>query len=268
MARFPLGFVLGLLAASALVPSAHAVPVPFSGVLRLQVRALSFEVAGSGIAEVDSISHPSRISIPQGAFAAQGIVVPVPTSIQASAFPVVALQVTIENEAGAFLASAGGLGGAMPLLGVAKVCLFATCSAAVANVSVPLAVVGVGGDSTVQGPVNVTVEGAPWTTNATVTGFRTVSSPFTVMGSRRAPASKPNSTAAPSGQIQLVTPIFVSTNLAGEPTVATFAALTLHFVPEPGTLFLLAIGVAGLALSAIHRSRESRRHYPPSCASN
>jgi len=52
-----------------------------------------------------------------------------------------------------------------------------------------------------------------------------------------------------------VTPVFVSTNLGSEPTVATFALLRLHFVPEPGTLTLLGSGVAVLCLRAIRRTR-------------
>ena len=234
---------------------ARAVPVPFMGTFLLQVRALRFEVSGSGIAEVDSMSQPTRIAIPAGVFVVQGSVVPVPTSIQASAFPVRSLEVTIENQAGVFSLRANGFGGSMPLRGSAKVCLFAACSSAVANVSVPLSLVGAGGDATVQGPVNVTVGGAPWTTNDTVTGARTANSTFTTMGFRRGPASTSSWTAAPSGVIQLVTPVFVSTNLGSEPTVATFALLRLHFVPEPGTLTLLGSGVAALCLRAIRRTR-------------
>src|SRR6185295_19290658 len=126
---------------------------------------------------------------------------------------------------GSFAPHAGGFGGQLPLLGIAKLCLFASCPAAIANVSVPLSNAGVGGERTAMGAVNVTVGGAPWTTNDTVTGFRTRSDPFTVMGFRRGPAGGPSSTAQASGVLQLVTPVFVSTNLAAEPTVATFASL-------------------------------------------
>jgi hypothetical protein len=243
---------LSVLALLALVAApAHAVLVPFEGLLHLQVRALAFDVAGSGFAEVDSLANPAQISVAADAFAADGIVVPVPASIQASAFPIVALQVTMRNGAGAFAPNANGMGGAMPLFGIAKLCLFATCSAAVANVSVPLSVVGTGGTLEVTGPVNVTVVGAPWTTNATVTGYRTVSSPFTVVGFRRGPLGGAGSTPAPSGALQLVTPLFVSTNLGAEPTVAAFASLALHFVPEPTTALLLGAGVAALALRGV-----------------
>jgi hypothetical protein len=45
--------------------------------------------------------------------------------------------------------------------------------------------------------------------------------------------------------VVLVTPIKIITNIAG--TLAAFGTLTLTYVPEPGTLLLLGMGVAGLA---------------------
>ena len=56
-----------------------------------------------------------------------------------------------------------------------------------------------------------------------------------------------SNTGNPSGTIQLVTPIFISTNIAGASAVVpAFAILNLHFVPEPDTLMLLGSGIAGL----------------------
>ena len=54
-----------------------------------------------------------------------------------------------------------------------------------------------------------------------------------------------------SGTLVLVAPVKVITNVAG--TLAAFGVLTLTYVPEPGTLLLLGMGVAGLA--AIGRRR-------------
>jgi hypothetical protein len=82
----------------------------------------------------------------------------------------------------------------MPILGVAKVCVFGTCSAALANLSVPLSVVGVGGVATVR----------------------------------------------------LVTPIFISTSMASAAVIPAFGFLTLHSVPEPGTILLVGAGIVGL----------------------
>ena len=49
--------------------------------------------------------------------------------------------------------------------------------------------------------------------------------------------------------LQLVTVSKVYTSLTGAfPEFPMTGILTLHFVPEPGTLLLLGFGVAGLAL--------------------
>lgn len=63
------------------------------------------------------------------------------------------------------------------------------------------------------------------------------------MGIRHGPASGTSSTAAPSGELQLVTPIVISTSIGASSTIPGFAVMTLHFVPEPGTLILLGAGV-------------------------
>jgi hypothetical protein len=71
-------------------------------------------------------------------------------------------------------------------------------------------------------------------------------------GVRHGPASATSSTAAASGQIQLVTPILISTN-SPNPTIPAFGVLTLHFVPEPGTFVLLGLGVAALVRAGAQR---------------
>ena len=62
------------------------------------------------------------------------------------------------------------------------------------------------------------------------------------------------------GVVQLISPMQVSTNLAGAGTsnekIALFGFLTIHFVPEPGMLLLLGSGVAGLALLGRNRMRK------------
>jgi hypothetical protein len=133
----------------------------------------------------------------------------------------------------------------MAVKGAAKVCLFGTCSDSVANLVVPLSVVGVGGFAVVRGAVNLTVIGAPWTT-----GTARVGNEITMGGVR--PLSN---TGAPSGEIQLVTPIFISTNIGSSSVVPAFGLLSLHYVPEPGTLILLGSGIAGLVGFARNRAR-------------
>ena len=163
-----------------------------------------------------------------------GIVVPV---TDPAAFPIAGVQVTAANGVGALAGSGGaGFGGSMPVLGAAKVCLFGACQSAVANLTVPLSNVGQGGTALVTGAVNLTVKGAPWTTGTVSAAGETI------MGGVN-PASN---TGAPSGTITLVTPIFISTNIGASSVLPAFGILTLHFVPEPGTLLLLGSGIVGL----------------------
>ena len=77
-----------------------------------------------------------------------------------AAAPVMGFILTAHNAAGTIM----GGGGPIPLAGVAKVCLFALCIAPpLANLTIPLGVVGTGGAATVATLVNVTAIGAPWT---------------------------------------------------------------------------------------------------------
>ena len=69
---------------------------------------------------------------------------------------------------------------------------------------------------------------------------------LTQMGFQHGPASLTSSTAAASGQMRLVTPIFISTNNSDLRVFPAFGILDLHFIPEPNTLLLLGGGIAGL----------------------
>jgi hypothetical protein len=62
-----------------------------------------------------------------------------------------------------------------------------------------------------------------------------------------------------SGHIKLISPTTLSTNIGASATLPMFAIMELQFeqvVPEPGTLLLLASGVAGLAM--VGRKRMSK----------
>jgi hypothetical protein len=60
------------------------------------------------------------------------------------------------------------------------------------------------------------------------------------------------------GRLTLVSPTKVSTNLLGSPQVFVLVGtLTLEFVPEPGTLLLLGVGIAALAARG-HAARPLR----------
>lgn len=217
----------------------HAAPLAFQASISIVIASSGVGFSGAGIAEVDGYGHLGSLSIPAGAFDAVGTRVTITTP---AAFPMQGIQVTAANGAG-FFANPGG--GAMPLLGAARVCLFGTCDAAIANLSVPLEVVGQGGTATVAGAVNLTVVGAPWTLGTVSVGSTTA------MGFARGPDGRTSSTARASGVIQLVTPIFIATSIpADNAVIPAFGILTLHFVPEPTTLVLVSGGLAGIAGAA------------------
>jgi hypothetical protein len=136
----------------------------------------------------------------------------------------------------------------MPIQGTTKVCLYGACGASnnISNLTVPLTVVGAGGQVTVMGAVNLTVIGAPWTTGTAAIGE------LTQMGG----VDPLSNTGAPSGNLTLVTPIFISTNIGASAVLPAFAFLNLHFVPEPGTLVLVGSGIAGLVAFGRNRARK------------
>jgi len=224
-----------------------AAVLPFTGSLSLSLATLPpVTMPGSGVATVSGPgSHLATLALPASPFAATGFVLSI---TDPAAFPIMGVQLTAHNAAGTIM----GGGGAIPLVGVAKVCLFGTCPAPPpANLSVPLGVLGAGGAVFVTGMLglNVTAVGAPWTIGTAAVGT------LTQMGFVHGPASLTSSTAAPSGVVQLVTPVYVATNIGSISFFPVFGAMTLHFVPEPGTMLLLAAGFSTLALAGRGRMR-------------
>ena len=240
------------LLALGLAGQAQAIQLGFVGNLAIQVATLApVELPGAGEVVVNGSTgvdrHIQSLAIGASAFAISGFVLPV---TDPSAAPIKGLQVTAANAAATFerLPLPGGtLGGVMAIVGANKVCLFGPCSAAVANIAVPLSVAGVGGSAFVTGAVNLTVVGAPWTTGTVSIGT------ITQMGG----AAPSSNTGAVSGTVSLVTPVFVSTNIGASAVVPVFAFLNMHFVPEPGTLVLLGSGIAGLVSYGRTRSRKA-----------
>ena len=243
--------LLGVLAAGfiamGVAGQAHAVALPFVGGLAVQIATLApVVIPGAGTAVVNGSGpggHLTGLAIPASPFATAGFVLPV---TDPAAFPIAGVQVTAHNASGAFGGvGGGGFGGTMPINGAAKVCLFGACGAAVSNLSVPLSNVGAGGVAYVTGAVNLTVVGAPWTTGTAAVGT------ITAMGG----VSPLSNTGAPSGNITLVSPVFISTNIGASAVIPGFGILSLHFVPEPGTLMLLGSGIAGLVAFGRSRAR-------------
>ena len=160
----------------------------------------------------------------------------------------------------------------MLIKGFTRLCLFQPCGQLGSiNFDVPLSAnggsmgVGIGGVMTRGGigSIRISIEAAPWTLGSgtavnqtgkgnfktvTVTGFIHEAGSGTGGGS---------STAVNSGVVQLITPMQVNTvGVNGNVTLQSlFTMLTIHFIPEPGVLLLLAAGLVGMGLLGRDRMR-------------
>jgi CAAX prenyl protease-like protein len=105
--------------------------------------------------------------------------------------------------------------------------------------------------------VRHTLLGAPWTPRTALLAIPTPSGGEVTAfasGFAHGPLSFTGSTARPGGAVQLVTPLVVHGSEGVSPP-SGFARLTLHFVPEPRALFVLAPSIALLAAGARRRRR-------------
>jgi hypothetical protein len=255
--------------------ASNAALVPFVGQFFLGVGTLpGITVQASGMANINGSAgglHISSLNLVGGSFKAQ-VSVPVPNAAPISGIVLAGGTITqmthlavpksvnltfniptgsVSNAAANFAGMSGGSGGGtMPINGVALVCLFDVCSGAPsANLVVPLTPVGQGGTVFAVGAVSITAIGAPW-----VAGTAAVAT-VTAMGFAHGAESGASTTNGASGVLSLVVPVFVSTSLPTFPVVPVFTRLTLHFIPEPGTLLLLGSGIAGLAVLGSRRLR-------------
>ena len=235
-----LGLVLGVVA------QAQATVLAVSGgSLTIQIWTLSpisVPWGGTGSANVT----PTGITgLSPGIFSVSNLTVPV---TDPAAFPITGVYVpSAANGTGNFAFDGlGNGGGLMSVTGSANICLFSPCSTPPpANVVVPFTTggvngVGLGGSPIpAPGAVNVTVIGNGWTTGTVSIG------PVSATGS-----------AFDGHSVTLVTPIVISTNIGADAPINAFGRMTLTFAPEPGTLLLLASGVAGLAVLGRKRMRQ------------
>jgi hypothetical protein len=172
-----------------------------------------------------------------------------------SAAPIRGIMATAQNDAAAFAGTPGvAWGGQMPLIGVNKVCLFATCTAAIANLIVPVSVVGEGGAALVTAAVNLTVLGAPWTSMTAQIGTVTKMGGITQMTAMGVSGTTVVDT------VSLVTPVFVSTSIAPSaivPVMGLFQFTITSPAPEPTTIAALGASIIALVTVGVSRRRKS-----------
>ena len=262
---------LVLLFASMLIAGqAGAKTLDWHGTLQLELwQGNAVVFGGSGVATVNDSSGSSHLSTLRlaGGITGSGIIPitdPETTGTIKSVF-VDSARLGTGTISGISGAPPIGPQAAIPIPGYARVCIFqASCA-----VNLPLDLtenngntgVGVGGVITLggNGSIRISIQGAPWTlgtfsliTQTAGGNFKTLTRTGFVHGAASATNS---STATPSGVIQLISPQQVQTSgVPGNSSrVALFSTLTLHFIPEPGLLLLIASGGVGLGL--LGRSR-------------
>ena len=278
-----------------LATTAGAAVVEWSGTMIVNVGTLpQFTHLGTGVATVNGsaggIGHINTITIPSGLTFTGGHNVPEAIPLTDPDNPtLMSLRGTgmrigrIADGTGGTVGSAvwNGISGGAPLgtkntgqpPGNMKMCiLFPGCGA---YLPIPFGTkgtnrVGVGGMFTINtftqfGGFRLSIQAAPWTIglasikNVTTTtpGGGTTTYTKTLQGFAHGPASSTSNTAAISGMLQVVTPIFIETNLGVPDTFqAVWVELRLHFIPEPGLLLLLGSGVAGLLMLGRSRMRK------------
>jgi len=264
------GVALAALLAFGVAGSSGAATLPYSGTLTFQLSALpGLTAVGGGTLQVNGTatgSHLSSLVIGAGNLGPVSASLPVTSNATINSVIFTAMA----NASGAFSPGAGpggGFGGPVGLSGTAKICLaFTICQ--YSAVAVPLTPAagsgfGVGGTQTIPGGVSITMQHNAWTVGSPTITLHTPNSTVQVPnlpgGFAHGPATVTglSSVAQSSGVVQLVTVFKTYTSLAGAfPELPLIGILNIHFIPEPGTLLLLASGVVGLAVfGRRHRSR-------------
>ena len=240
--------------------TAQAAPAPFTASLTVSVGSFDpITFTGDGIGDtvgggtasipggaviagfVSRLENPIAGLIPGFAICAQGFgtteVFPIPAL--AGSAGAVADCAPLAN---GFLDPVAFDGGTQGLGGL-NATAYLTSNSNTPLVTIPLGIVGTGG------VVNFVVLGTPssLTANPWTTGFVTVTgqlltdpAPITFSAT-----GSDNRDASGFGTLTLVTEALA--NLAGLGTTPAMAVLEINFIPEPGTILLVGMGVAGLA---------------------
>jgi hypothetical protein len=253
------GFALFVLASLVHPPPAGA--RTFEGTLGLSIGAfgaVEFRVTGSGA------SGPGPLAtIAAGAFVGSGAISVYTVS------PLKSFVIDVSNAPGVFTGSP--LGGRAPIHGAVRA-IGNLGGGPITLVNVPLAVtahgptsapvvtagLGVGGSYHLNLPGGlgqyVDLSFAPWGTPRVTLSVMDISAPTRTVAYTGSDSRTPGG----HGQLTLVSPIKVRTNVWGAPlSFVALGRMTLTFMPEPGTFALLGTGTGLLA--ALGRRRRGAR---------
>lgn len=272
-----IGLALGVLAFGA--NGVRASELQWEGALELQFLALGPPVVltGGGVATVNAGLRLESLALDGGITGTAAVPI---TDPEVTAVGFIAIEATPSLGAGTLSpfwptapASQPQLGNAaLPVSGHARACyIFAACTSFLGldlTASSGATGVGVGGTLTGGGfgTLRVSVDAAPWTIRTA-----SVSVPTSAGGSiavpdfgwRHGPVSFTGTTLLTGGELQLVTPIQVTSN-DGD-VLTGFGRLQVRFVPEPDVRLLLSVGLLGLGilrvLRAVRAGHERSRHH-------
>ena len=269
--RKTLGLLLVSMLTLGVAGSASAKTLDWHGTMDIDLSWLeTIRIEGSGVATVNDSSGGAHLNTLRlaGGLTGSGII-PVTDPDTTGTIPSIIISMTVGT------GTISGISGAPPVnqpatipgRGYTRVCLFAPGC----NVFLPLnnttnggaTGFGVGGQLTLGafGSVRISLINDPWTLGQAVGSHQTVEGAFITVsktGWVHGAASSDSSTATGSGMIQLIAPQqVITTGIAGNASKLTlFGRMTLHFIPEPGLLLLIASGVVGLGLLGHSRMKK------------